>query len=80
VALAARQLAIGPRCTGEWGWWQWNGEKQRGGARELGFNDSLHATGIMAAGAHGGDARSVGGGCRSAQAVRSASQPGAVHA
>jgi hypothetical protein len=35
---------------------------------------------IRAAGARGGDARSVGGGCRSAQAARSASQPGSARA
>jgi hypothetical protein len=35
---------------------------------------------IRAAGARGGDARSVGGGCRSAQAVRLASQPGSARA
>jgi hypothetical protein len=38
VALAARQLAVGPRCTGKWGWQQRNGEMQRGGASELGFD------------------------------------------
>jgi hypothetical protein len=38
VALAARQLAVGPRCTGKWGWRQRNGEKQRGGASELGLD------------------------------------------
>jgi hypothetical protein len=38
VALAAWQLAVGPRCTGKWGWRQWNGETQRGGGSELGFD------------------------------------------
>jgi hypothetical protein len=78
VALVARQLATSPRCTGEWGWRQRNGEKQQGGASELSFDDSLRTMKIRAAGAHGGDARSVGGGCQSAQAARLASQPGAV--
>jgi hypothetical protein len=78
VALAARQLAISPRCTGEWGWQQWNGEKQRGGAGELGFDDSLRTMRIRAAGARGGDARLVGDDCRSTQVAQSASQPGTV--
>jgi hypothetical protein len=50
------------------------GEKQLGGASELGFDDSLRAMRIRAAGARGGDTRLVGDCCRSAQATRSASQ------
>jgi hypothetical protein len=73
MALVARQLAIGPLCTGEWGWRQWNGEKQRGGASELGFDDSLRMMRIRVAGACGGNARSVGDDYRSAQVTRSAS-------
>jgi hypothetical protein len=66
----ARHLAVGPRCTGEWGWRQRNGEKQQGGASELGFDDSLCAMRIRAAGARGGDALSVGGDCGSVLARR----------
>jgi hypothetical protein len=60
VVLAVWQLAIGPWCTGEWGWRQQNGEKQRGGATELGFDDSLRAMRMRVAGACGGRC-SVGG-------------------
>jgi hypothetical protein len=62
-----RQLVVGPQCTGEWGWRQQNWEKQRGGASKLGFGDSLCVMRIREVAARGGDARSVGGGCHSAQ-------------
>jgi hypothetical protein len=63
--------SVDPRCTGEWGWRQRNGETQREGASELGFDDSLREMRIRVAGAHGGDAWLVGSGCRLAQAVQS---------
>jgi hypothetical protein len=49
----AQQLDSSPRCTGEWGLRQRNGEKQRGGASELGFDDSLCTMRIRVAGARG---------------------------